>query len=250
MAVRRLLSDDLADSLLLEILNGVYPAGSMLPPEAVLAERWGMSRLTVREAVKILQSKSVLVVRQGSGTQINPVDDWSPLDPTLLLARFRHNAGDLELPKKFIEARRLVEVGVAEIAAARRTEEHLAGLVAALGEMKAASKAADVALFVDADILFHQIVLDAAANTFVSALFDPLAQILHVTRQQTSSFAPIRKHAIAHHRKILAALQFGDPELARKAMSDHMAQTERDINTYVADGRALIESSQHLRDAN
>lgn len=249
MAGRRSLSDELADSLLVEILDGIYPAG-MLPPEAVLAERWRLSRLTVREAVKILQSKSVLVVRQGSGTQINPVDEWSPLDPTLLLARFRHNAGDLDLPKRFIEARRLVEVGVAEIAAARRTEQHLNDLASALGDMKKASKVADVSVFVDADILFHQVVMDAAANAFVSALFDPLAQILHVTRQQTSSFAPIRKHAIAHHQKILDALTLGDPEGARKAMSDHMAQTERDINTYVADGRALIDATQHLRDAN
>ena len=247
MVVRRSMSDELAASLLQDILKGAYPGGSLLPPETVLASQWGMSRLTVREAVKILQNKSVLTVRQGSGTQINPVDDWSPLDPTLLLARFRHNSGDRELPKKFIEARRLVEVGVAEIAAGRRTDEDLSALESALARMRSASKAADVPLFVEADILFHQIVLDAAGNNFVSALFDPLKQILQVTRQQTSSHAPIRRHAITHHGRILEALRDGDPDRARKAMSDHMAQTERDIDTYVVDGRALMDATHHLR---
>lgn len=247
VAVRRSLGDDLAASLLHEILEGVYPAGSLLPPETTLAARWGMSRLTIREAVKILQAKSVVVVRQGSGTLVNPVDEWSPLDPTLLLARFRHNSSDRELPKKFIEARRLVEVGVAEIAAGRRTDADLTALAAALAEMRSASRAEDVPLFVEADIRFHQIVLDAAGNSFVSALFDPLGQILHVTRHQTSSHGPIRKHAITHHAKILAALRAGDPDGARKAMSDHMAQTERDIDTYVVDGSALIDATRHLR---
>lgn len=250
MAVRRSLADDLAASLLQDILEGIYPAGSLLPPETVLTSQSGMSRPTVREAVKILQSKSVLTVRQGSGTQINPVDDWSPLDHTLLLARFSHNSSDLELPKQFIEARRLVEVGVAELAAGRRTEEDLADLESALADMRSASAAADVAQFVDADILFHQVVLDAAGNAFVSALFEPLGQILRVTRHQTSSHSLIREHAITQHARILEALRAGDPDGARKAMSDHMAQTERDIDTYLADSLVLIGAAQHPRDTD
>ena len=84
---RRALADDLVESLVQEIVAGIYAPGAALPSEAELAARHEVSRLTVREAVKQLASRNVLRVQQGVGTFVRPVSDWSPMDPALLSAR-------------------------------------------------------------------------------------------------------------------------------------------------------------------
>lgn len=246
--MRRSRAEELADSLLHDILMGAHPAQSALPSEAELAERSGVSRLTVREAVKRLQAKGVLRVEHGRGTFVMPVSTWSVLDPALLMARSAYDADPLLLPLKFIEARRLVEVGVAELAASRRSDDDLEQLRVALKEMRRAAREKDVPAFVRADIAFHQQVLDAADNAFVAALFDPLSQILQLTRHQTSAHGPVRTHAIAHHKNILDALVAGDPVASRNAMHAHIVQTERDMLRYVREpARALGDAAGHPR---
>lgn len=238
--MRRPLADDLADRILDDVLAGRYGTGTALPSESELAEEAGLSRLTVREAVKTLRSKGVLRVVQGRGTYVAPTEEWSVLDPTLLIARSAAQADSLLMPLKFIEARRLVEVGVAELAATRRSDKDLRDLEDALAEMRKTSRAKDVGGFVQADIAFHQIILDAADNAFVAAIFDPLAQILRLTRYQTSAHAPVRRHAIVHHDNVLKAITTGDPAAARQAMHAHIVQTENDMVKYVRDPAAAL----------
>jgi GntR family transcriptional repressor for pyruvate dehydrogenase complex len=238
--VRRPLADDLADQILDDVLAGRYPVGSALPSESELAEASELSRPTVREAVKTLQSKGVLRIVHGRGTFVAPTEEWSVLDPTLLIARSAAQADSLLLPLKFIEARRLVEVGVAELAATRRSDDDINQLAESLARMRKASQTKDVGAFVRADIQFHQIVLDAADNAFVAAIFDPLAQILRLTRYQTSAHAPVRRHAIVHHDNILRAVAAADPAAARQAMHAHIVQTENDMVKYVRDPAAAL----------
>jgi GntR family transcriptional regulator, transcriptional repressor for pyruvate dehydrogenase complex len=237
---RRPLADDLADQILDDVLAGRYPVGTALPSESELAESASLSRPTVREAVKTLQAKGVLRIVHGRGTFVAPTEEWSVLDPTLLIARSAAQADSLLLPLKFIEARRLVEVGVAELAATRRSDDDISQLADSLAAMRKASRAKDVGAFVRADIRFHQIVLDAADNAFVAAIFDPLAQILRLTRYQTSAHAPVRRHAIVHHDNILRAVAAGSPEAARLAMHAHIVQTENDMVKYVRDPAAAL----------
>jgi GntR family transcriptional repressor for pyruvate dehydrogenase complex len=241
MGKRPSLAEGLADDIVNEVLAGRYPPNSPLPSETELAEQTGVSRLTIREAIKALAAKGVVRVEHGRGTFVNPTSSWSVLDPVLLIARSSHDSDRMALPRKLIEARRLVEVAVAQLAAERRTDEQLDGLARSLSDMRAAARVNDVAAFVEADILFHQQVMDAADNNFVTSLFDPLARILRLTRHQTSSHSPVRSHAIAHHQRILDALRTGDPAQAGDAMQQHMIQTERDMGRYVKDpGSALL----------
>jgi GntR family transcriptional regulator, transcriptional repressor for pyruvate dehydrogenase complex len=242
MMSRRALADDLADDLLNDIVSGTYPAHAPLPSESELAALGGVSRLTVREAVKALAAKSVVRVEHGRGTFVNPSDRWSVLDPVLLIARSSQGEDRLALPRKLIEARRVVEVAVAELAAERRSPEDLERMEGALADMRTAAAAQDTAAFVAADIAFHQHVLDAADNTFLASVFDPLARILQLTRHQTSAHAPVRAHAIWHHQRILDAVRGGTPTTAGRAMRDHMKQTEEDMDTYVLDpGAAMLD---------
>ncbi len=234
MGSRPALADGLAEQLVEDVLSGRYATDACLPSETELAQQVGLSRLTVREAVKTLAAKGVVRVVHGRGTFVNAPSQWSALDPVLFLARSAFEADKFALPRKLLEARRVVEVAVTELAAQRRTAVDLANMAGALEQMRATAAAADVAAFVVADIGFHQHIVNAADNSIIAALFDPIYQILHLTRRQTSSHASVRKNAIEHHARILAAIQRGTPTKAGRAMRDHLDQTERDLDTYVS----------------
>lgn len=232
------LAEELADHLLEEIVEGRYPAGSALPSEQELAQHADVSRLTVREAIKTLRANNVVRIERGRGTFVNPPDRWTAIEPVLRAARSAGGTGGtaaIGIPYRLLEARRIIEVSVAELAAARRTDADLDAMEKWLADMEAAARADNLDSFVAADIAFHQAVLDAAANPFISALFEPLGQQLVEARRQTSAHATIRQHAIEHHRNVLLAIRARDPEQARWAMHGHLRQTEDDLGTYVFD---------------
>ncbi|MET0865825.1 MAG: FadR/GntR family transcriptional regulator [Nakamurella sp.] len=222
-----------ADGLLALVLDGTYPPGGSLPSEAEIANRFDVSRLTVREAIRTLASTNVIDVQQGKSSVINPADKWSPLDPRLLQARGQVTGQPMLLPRKLIEARRTVEAGVAELAAGRRTDEHIGQLTQHLDTMQQAHNDSDVARFVEADLAFHQTLFDAVDNVFLDAVFEPLAKVLHTLRTTTSSVPDIREHAIDWHGRILAAVAEGDPDGSREAMRGHLIQTEDDSDQYL-----------------
>jgi DNA-binding FadR family transcriptional regulator len=192
-----------------------------------------VSRLTVREAVKTLRAKSVVRIERGRGTYVNPPTQWTDLAALVRAATARLPAADGLVPRRLIEARRVIEVGAAELAAGRRSEADVDRLVAEVDAMRAAVAAGDVDAFVAADIAFHAAILDAGGNIFLAALLDPLGQLLVEARRQTSAVEEIRAHAIAHHEAIAEAIRSGSPQRAGKAMRDHMDQTEHDLCTYV-----------------
>jgi GntR family transcriptional regulator, transcriptional repressor for pyruvate dehydrogenase complex len=225
------LSDQLAERLLSEIIDGVYPPGSTLPPEADLAEWASVSRLTVREAVKALKAQNVVEIRRGRGTFVNPPSRWTALESVIRAAAATPGHGMIS--EKLIEARRLVEVGAIELAAARRGEEDLERLRGLLADMREAAEASDVESFVERDLAFHDTVVRASGNAFVPLMFEPFGRLLHQGRYETSAVPQIRANAIEHHERILRALEAGDPERARRAMDDHLRQTADDLRTRV-----------------
>jgi GntR family transcriptional repressor for pyruvate dehydrogenase complex len=225
--------DAVADGLLDLVLDGTYGPGSSLPSEAELADHFGVSRLTVREAIRSLASTQVIDVQQGKSSVINPVDRWSPLDPRLLSARGEVSGQPLVLPKRLLEARRTVEAAIAELAAERRSDEQVAQMSTFLERMREAHRETDLARFVEADLAFHHVLFEAVDNPFLDALFEPLALVLRTLRRETSSVPQIRAHAITWHGKILEKIADGDPDGAREAMRGHLVQTERDTERYL-----------------
>jgi GntR family transcriptional regulator, transcriptional repressor for pyruvate dehydrogenase complex len=216
-----------ADRLLDDIVSGRYPPGSRLPTEPELCTVMGVSRATVREAMKSLQQRGVTSIEQGRGTFVNPIERWSPLDPVLLAARSARPESDQGVGSawaaQLIEARRVVEVGVAALAAERRGPADLETLAETLGRMRAAGD--DVAAFARADLAFHQAVMRAAGNELIHALFDPLSQLIQAGRLQTSRPAERRALAIEAHGAILVAIEAGDAEAAAAAMGEHLTET-------------------------
>ncbi|MEV0052953.1 FadR/GntR family transcriptional regulator [Saccharopolyspora shandongensis] len=226
------LSDQLAERLLSAIIDGTHAPGSALPPEGELAEQYVVSRLTVREAIKALRVQNIVRIQRGRGTYVNPPAQWTALDP-LIRAAAATPRSSAAISEGLIEARRLIEIGAVELAAGKRTDDDLAQLRILLQDMRDAVDTDDVELFVEADIAFHDAIMRASGNAFIPLMFEPFGRLLVEGRRETSAVPEIRANALAHHTKILRALEAADPALARQAMADHMAQTADDLRTHV-----------------
>src|SRR5438094_2167912 len=192
-------ADVVAEQLPDLVLDGTFPVGGPLPSESELAARFGVSRLTVREAIRSLVPTRVLDVQQGRSTLVNPTSVWSPLDGRLLLARSRVGSGPLLLLRRLMEARRAVEVAIVELAAVRRDESHLERLRTLHQQMIDGHARGDVSATADAALAFHTALFEAADNVFLDALFEPLTSVLRAMRQETSAVPDIRSHALDRH---------------------------------------------------
>ena len=225
------LPEELADMLLESIVDGQLAVEAVLPSEGELALKYGMSRLTVREAVRILRSQNIVTIRRGRGTFVNPPQSWTSLDAVVRIEERQSPTG--RVSERLIEARRIVEVGAAQLAATNRSKEDLDSLAASLEEMRLANRLNRVDLLVEADIAFHDVIMHATANMFIPFMFEPFGNLLIKARTETSAYPEIQVNAIAAHEAILEALTAGDPERSRDAMEAHMNQTQADLRRYV-----------------
>jgi GntR family transcriptional repressor for pyruvate dehydrogenase complex len=236
------LAEDVADRILESIIDGAVPTASSLPPEADLAEAYGVSRLTVREAIRILRTQNVVKINRGRGTSVNAPEQWTSLDAIMRVSAGRAGQpGGTHVSERLLEARRMIEVGAAQLAAVRRSEAELVELDSHLRGMRAAAEEADVGAFVADDIAFHDVIMRASGNLFLPALFGTFGPLLIETRRQTSAVPAIQWNAIDHHVQILVALRSGDADEARIAMERHMHQTQSDLRHHVM-GLTITES--------
>ena len=218
--------DEAVERLVARIVAGEFDERP-LPREQDLAQEVQVSRLTLREAVKVLKTKGVLRVEQGRGTFANPVSRWDSVD---LVARAAGATGDgRRTAEQLVEVRRFIETAATGLFAAAHSPDDLAGLRRCVERMRRADTDSDVAEFVEADLEFHQIILDGCGNPFVGVLFRPIDDLLRAARWETSSKPRVRTRAIAKHEQILAALSSGTREQAEAAMLAHIEQTREDL---------------------
>ena len=220
-----------ADELLDRIIAGEFPPGASVPGELELSARHEVSRMTVREAIKTLEAQRILSVERGRGTFVNPLNRWASLEAVLRAASEGKN--DASAAVQLIELRRMLESGACELAAARIVDADVHSLYRHLDAMRAARGSNDVAAFVEADLAFHDLILEASENVFAAVLFEPLHRILEKRRTETSKVPDIQEHAIWHHQQIADALAARNPHQARDAMDAHMQQTLDDLQSYV-----------------
>lgn len=224
---------DAVDQLLDAIIAGTLTAGEQLPPEGQLAVEFGVSRLTMREAVRLLQAQGVIVVVPGSRHRIAPVSEWTGMDAVVRHAR---SAGQRERSSlELLEVRLMIETGAARLAAERRSDDDLAVLEDSLQRMTVHHEAGDVEAFVAADLEFHDAIIRAADNRILVAAILPLTAMLEETRGETSAVPEIRAHALTEHRTVLDAIRSGMAVDARDAMANHMQQTRDDLVSLVHD---------------
>lgn len=188
--------------------------GDRLPPERELAERLGVSRTSVRQALTALQTLGLVHARHGDGVYLRrtAADVRPELAAELLSARG-------VLPR-IMEVREALEVQIARLAARRRTDEDLAALEAALEEMEAAiDREADTA---EADEHFHLALADAAGNPLLADLLRQIAEPVALTRRASLAKPGRPSRSLEGHRRITRAVREGDEDAAAAAMYEHL----------------------------
>jgi GntR family transcriptional repressor for pyruvate dehydrogenase complex len=202
------------------ITSGRLAPGDRLPPEKELSESLGLSRSSLREAVKALEVIRVLDVRRGDGTYV------TSLEPQLLLEAlsFVVDLHDDESLLEIFGVRRILEPAAARLAAPTLTPDQLD----ALGVMiDVAERADDVEALVEHDLEFHRRIAAAGGNGYLAQLIDSISSHTvraRVWRGLTQQGAVDR--TIAEHRGILSALRLGDAELAAARTLTHVAGIE------------------------
>jgi DNA-binding FadR family transcriptional regulator len=212
-----------------DIVAGRLSEGEALPTELRLAERFGVSRTVVREAMARLARVGLVRIRQGAGTVVLDRANWRELDRELLHIRAANGLiGDKA--RDLLEVRRVIEVEVAGFAALRRGPEHLDRLQRLIDQMEAC--AADPNAYIDADVAFHGALLDAGDNELLREMMRPVNQLRRIgsllTATRDDDGARFRM-AMDGHRAIFAAIAAADPAASRAAMAAHVAQFEDDL---------------------
>ena len=195
--------------------RGELRAGSRLPPERDLAEMLHISRPSLRTALKALSVMGIIRAKPGAGTYIAESLPEIFTEPMHFLTLINHTSVE-----ELFEARRIVEAGLAELAAERATEADIAALVKEVEGMRATI--GDPENFLTHDVRFHQVMARAANNKLMSGVMDTVAQLLFHIRRQTISHARDLEEAIEWHQKIIAAMQKRDSRRAKEMLSGHL----------------------------
>ena len=206
------LVDQAIDGMRALLADGEWSVGTRIPPEPVLAAELGVSRGTVREAVKALAHAGVLEVRRGDGTYVAAPNEVSAL--------IRREVGRVELAH-VLEVRHAIETRAACLAAARRTEDDLAALADALGRRRAGAADRDADRFVAADCDFHLAMVAAAHNPLLSELYEGFLETLLASVALPPDGADELAPA---HDALLAAIVAGDPDAASAASTALLEQ--------------------------
>lgn len=211
---RTRLPDQVALTLLREIVGGCLPPQTQLPTEPALGQRFGVSRTVVREALRMLAAKGLIEVRHGRGVWVTPPASWDPLDIEIMRVRFER--GDLdETWWHFYDARTAIEVGTAALAAERRNETDLQALRGALEQMRQAAQVLD--RYRRADVDFHVSLVRAAHNPVLLRILEPVHTLLRAGGMPPPLISV--QSALCRHQEVLAAIERGDAEEARRAMA-------------------------------
>lgn len=207
------------------IVSGELIPGTTLPNLDDLAVQFSVSRLSMREAIKLLAGKGLVSSAPRRGTVVRPRHEWSRLDPDVLIWQI----GDIPsaaFVRNMFELRRMVEPEAAALASERASSEALADIEQAFARMAAAES--DKIESIKADFAFHQRILEGTGNEFIAALAPAIETSLMLTFTIQRGAWPDLINFLPSHHAVLAAIQRGDAEGARRAMQALLVRSEAD----------------------
>ncbi|MFF4886930.1 FadR/GntR family transcriptional regulator [Streptomyces nigra] len=214
-------TDEAIEKIKAMIVSGALRPGDRLPKESELAAALGLSRNSLREAVRALSLIRILDVRQGDGTYVTSLDPQLLLEALSFVVDFHRDDTVLE----FLAVRRILEPAATAMAAARIGEQQLDALA---GELDRFGDAPSVEELVASDLEFHRGIVRASGNSVLCSLVDGLSgptTRARIWRGLTQRDAVAR--TLHEHRAILAALRDRDAEAARSWATVHIASVEQ-----------------------
>jgi DNA-binding FadR family transcriptional regulator len=214
------LTDEAIDKIKGMITSGELGPGDRLPKEADLAERLGLSRNSLREAVKALSMIRVLDVRQGDGTYVTSLAPDLLLDALSFVVDFHRDDTVLQ----FLEVRRILEPAATALATERMTAEDISALQAVLDQLGADPT---IEALVANDLQFHRQIAAGSGNAVLCSLIDGLSgptTRARIWRGLTQQGAAERTRE--QHQAIVDAITARQPDLARSWATIHVAGVE------------------------
>jgi DNA-binding FadR family transcriptional regulator len=227
-------ADLLAAQIKQEIISGQYPEGAMLPHETEMASQLGVSRPTVREALRVLESEGLISIR--AGPRGGPrVERPNVLTVTRSLTTlFQYERVTLA---ELIEARRAVEPACAEVAARRATESDVAALRRSVGQMAAALD--DDSVFWTENANFHLALVNAGHNLVLQTLMEALRDLIYQVTAEIHIETEERADTLSAHAAIMEAIAAHDPKHAYQATVAHLDHFEARLQEHYLDLRAV-----------
>lgn len=220
------------------IVSGDLSPGTILPNLERLADEYSISRLSMREAMKLLAGKGLVRSTPRRGTIVRPRDEWSRLDPDVLVWQLG-DAPNAAFVRNLFELRRMVEPEAAALAAKRASGEHLAAIERAFAQMAAAEPQSKESI--RADVAFHQAILKGTGNEFIAALAPAIATSLMLAFTIQRDTSPKPADFIPSHGHITDAIRRGDGDAARAIVLAHLTRAEADA----MEGVRLRRSADH-----
>lgn len=198
------------------VLGGRYRPGENLPREDDLAGEIGVSRTSLREAVKVLSAKGLLEARPRVGVRVRDRAYWRLADP-IVLGWHPDLAREPELIESLIEARRIIEPAAAELAARRGTEEDLRAIEAAYLAMQRTIPH-DLVACCEADVAFHRALVAASHNVVLTSLIGTIAAALRASFLVTTSLMESQVKTLSVHKTVLESVRLHDTAAASAAV--------------------------------
>lgn len=210
-----------AEQLQSHIINTLKP-GDMLPPERELVQMFGVSRSTIRDAIRRLETVGLLEPRQGVGTVVREVSVDTVVRPVAnVLLQKRKGINEL------LDVRMIIEPALAARAALHASPGQIAELHAILERQDEKVRRGELAT--EEDSAFHYAIALAADNSVMLKLVHVLMDVSRETRERSLQFGGRQEKSLAGHRRILTAIEQGDAAAAKAAMRRHLLEIEKII---------------------
>ena len=233
---RQTLTRQIVSLITEEIVSQRLAPNAMLPTEQQLASELGVSRMVIRESVRILAALGLLNVRHGVGTFVNPPSSWRVDEPLALLLRTERKS-----LMHWWEVRAILETEIARLAAARATEDDLRELAAALDAMR---DSPDLDTMVQADLEFHRLLAVATGNPLLTLLIGPIVRPMRDHLLASARLAGRREGTLSEHELLLDAVRAHDPSAAAAAMGTHLSLVAEEIAAIRAETETSAPAAQ------
>jgi GntR family transcriptional regulator, transcriptional repressor for pyruvate dehydrogenase complex len=216
------LSDQIAEKILSMIRDRRLKPGDMLPPERELAEMMGVSRPTLRGALGALSIMNIIENRQGSGTYITSLEPEQVIEHLDVI----FSVNDHAITELF-EARKVIEVGLAGMAATKVDEKSAKKLLSLCDKSK--DLIHDVDAFMQCDLDLHETIMEIADNSFLSLFMKSINKLNRYSRLRTNEYLAIREMAEEAHWEIVNSIIARDADKAKLAMQKHLESVEAEF---------------------
>jgi GntR family transcriptional regulator, transcriptional repressor for pyruvate dehydrogenase complex len=223
-----------------ELIFSALDPGESLPSEGQLAEKLGVSRLSVREATRALEARGLLEISKGRRPRV-AVPNGSLVGDFFKSAVRRDPRALLDL----LDVRRALEVHIAALAARRASQRNIADLELSINAMRASER--EFEAFHTADVRFHENLAAASGNELFVFLIEAFAEPLRASRRNSFAGHQARgghvDDVIEQHEKILDAIKARNSKQAAQAMREHLQQTEQDLRTLMQSANDQLEAA-------